>query len=319
MPLFDKFKRKESEKTGIQDNYEIIGKKVKDAIEWTPSHIVDKVSEISGKEEAAKNPLIVRKCCWECAFRNPNDTCENFQSPGKLPKRQPSEWISIPRQLSESMYCESWIDAQLAKLLVVNGLYPENITYRRRHPKIEIPPNGIDNFAKHLASQHRQEARSNKNIENNVRDIEWPIMDEGLKEILVSVEQNGNEKMWSQYQGKLLLMDPMPCINSILDCLDQKPTSQIAAFFRYVIHTHASFYYSWFSGAGEQGSKTYERILKLLNHQSNTIQEIGLELLNAVASNSYNSLGPKSKNSTDPNVWREWAKEDFRYSWGTKI
>lgn len=285
---------------------------VKEAVEWSPRDKLSKIEERISRENSRQHPVIVRKCCRQCIFLNPNDTCENFQSPKKIPKRKTGEWIPIPPHLSESIYCEAWIDDQLTKLLLTGG-GPSSIAYGRRHPNVEIPHNGLVGFAEHLASLSRKEALGRSDIANRGEDIEWPEMDERLRAILLVVEQNGNEEMWSQYQGSLFLMGAVPYINSMLDRLLQKPDSQIARFFEYVIDVHGYHYRGMFSIAGEQGAKTYERIVGLLNHPSKTIQDIAIRLLQTIAEHSYGEKPPQG--STDPRVWMAWGEKEFPYYW----
>ncbi len=121
------------------------------AMEWSPNEMPDTVFEEQDKARSKLQPTVVEKCCGNCAFWNQDSTCENFQPPKGLPKREEGEWIPISRELRWSIYCDAWIEFELAKLLLM-GHSPGGITYSRRHPQLKIPPDGLKHFTKYLAS-----------------------------------------------------------------------------------------------------------------------------------------------------------------------
>lgn len=286
--------------------------KVKAATEWKPKEEPDVLLERLSKERFQRQPTSVRKCCQACIFLNPNDTCENFLPPKHHSKRGPGEWIPIPRQLQGSICCDAWIEVELAKLLLM-GSMPGGIAYSRRHPRIEIPPDGSKDFSKYFASLPRAEHPRKSQLFGRVeKETKWPEMDAGLKEILMAVERRGNEEMWSQYQGTLFMMGPVFYVNSILDRLIQKPDSPIKDFLYYVVDTHGYHYKAMFGMAGAKGAETFERIVKLLSDQSKILHDTAMKLLLAISKNS--PIQPPI-NSDDPDLWREWAKKEFQFSW----
>ena len=216
----------------INSDAKRLAQMVKKAKEWTPEHESDKLLEETCKllKRTSKenyDQIKVKKCCLECVFLNPNDTCENFKSPLFTSKRRQGEWIPIPRNLAESMYCNAWVENQLAKLLVI-GYSPSGISHNRLHPQIKVPWNGLLRFFKYLRSQRHGKRLTKHKKASDSYGLKWPEMDSRLKEILMNVEQRGNKEMWSQYQGTLFLMGPINYVDPILDCLLQNPHSQIA-------------------------------------------------------------------------------------------
>jgi hypothetical protein len=287
--------------------------RVKAATEWKPSEEFGELEENISKERAQRQPTSARKCCRACIFLNANDTCENFLSPGRHPKREPGEWIPIPRQLQDSIYCEAWIEVELGRFLA-QGMGPGGIAYSRRHPRIEIPPNGSRDFAAHFASLARKVSPVKFSLFGlGGKDAKWPEMDPGLKDILKTVERRGNEEMWSQYQGTLFMMGPVAYLNPMLDRLIQKPDSRIKDFLDYVIKTHGYHYNAMFGMAGAtKGGETFERIVTLLSDPSKDLRDIAMTLLQVLSKNS--SRKPTA-NLEDPEVWREWAKKEYEFAW----
>ena len=281
---------------------------VRESMEWSPKEEPDAMLEEINKQDFKRRPIVVKKCCRDCIYLNPNNTCENFRPPNSRPDRETGEWIPLPRQLIDSMYCEAWIEVELAKL-VLRGYKPGGIAYGRRQPQVEIPPSGLENFGRYFESIPQNEHPSEVKSSGQGEDTEWPEMDARIKEILMIVEQKGNQGMWSQYQGNLFLLGgPISYIKPVLDRLEQKPDSPVKDFFLYVIKTHGSNYYGIFSGAGTNGVKTFDHILTLLNHPSKNIRDISVALLLAI---SKNSRKKPPVDSTDPNLWRGWAREEF--------
>ncbi|MBN1263018.1 MAG: hypothetical protein JW991_01550 [Candidatus Pacebacteria bacterium] len=305
----------------INSDAKKLAQMVKKAKEWVPEHEFNKLLEKTRKlleESPNKNygRIKVKKCCWECIFRNPNDTCENFISPMGLRERQQSEWIPIPRDLAELMFCKAWIDKHLARLLL-RGYRPSNISHDRLHPKIKLPWNGLWKFSKHLIAQRRGKQPTKHKNASDSQGIKWPEMNSRLKEILVNVGQGGNKEMWSQYQGTLFLMNHLEYIASILNCLLCNPNSRIAEFFQYVIETHGYHYRLKFGEDGATGSELYSHILKLLTHNSDVIRQMALSVLEAIAKGKHGQE-EAPKGSSDPEAWKKWAKKEFKYSWGSK-
>jgi len=328
----------------FDEDAKVLAEMARAAVEWRPKAVdvrkdvlgdLDVLSEKLSREDAEQHPITVHRCCRECAFLN-IDTCENFRPPrsrqtGKLSllfrrlkgeklrpseghsERRPGESIPIPRELQTSIYCEAWIEVELAKLLLM-GNGPSGIAYSRRHPRVEIPRAGARGFAEHLAAVRRvEDSKQAESRSADDQEIEWPEMDGRLREVLMNVELRGNQEMWSEYQGHLFLMDWMSYINSMFDVLQQKPESPIGRFFKYVIETHGYFYRDKFAEAGERGARTFERVLGFLTNQSLELRETAIELLGAIYEHSYGKKPPEEP--TDQAAWQEWAGREFGHAW----
>ena len=294
-----------------QDALELAAR-VKAAAEWKPvGDDIEVFMEKTDRERAERQPVTARKCCRACIFMNPNDTCENFLAPGRQPKREEGEFIPIPRGMQDSLYCEAWIEVELGKLLLRGG-GAGGIAYGRRHPRLEIPPKGAGDFAKYFATLSRAESKPKFSLFGlGSREPKWGDMDPGLKDILQTVERRGNDKMWSQYQGTLFLMGAPTYISPILDRLSQVPVSRIKDFLEYMIGVHGYHYSAMFGMAGTKGAEAFERIVKLLEQPTNPLHDLALKLLLAISKNSSN----RPSNQEDPNLWREWAKKEYQFSW----
>jgi hypothetical protein len=299
----------------LDTDAEKLQRMVKDAIQWVvpKGDWMEKDAEKFSKEDARRNPVTARKCCRQCIFLNPNDTCENFQSTKGLPKREQGEWIPISRELSESIYCEAWTEAALAKLLML-GYGPSGIAYARRHPKVDTPHDGLKDFTRYLSSLSRQASSSQQSIVSHGEDIGWPTMNERLKTVLLNVERYDNREMWPEYGKVAHSLGCIYYVISMLHLLSRNPNSRIAGFFDYMIETDGYSYRYEFGAAKELGPRAYELIVRTLEHPSKVPQNIAAKLLQTIAKYSYSEKSPEG--STDPNVWREWGKTEFRYDWG---
>lgn len=125
--------------TRSDERFESLADMVQHAIDWSSED--DEVSKEFGE------PIRVTKSCRTCFHFNehqglPYAVCADYHDPTAS---GPNEPISIPESLADEVWCESWKEEDLAKLLV-RGWEPGGINYHRRHPIITKNPEGARMF-----------------------------------------------------------------------------------------------------------------------------------------------------------------------------
>jgi hypothetical protein len=125
--------------TRSDERFESLAAMVQYAIDWSSED--DEVSKEFG------DPIRVTKSCRTCFHFNehqghPYAVCADYHDPTAS---GPNEPISIPESLADDVWCESWKEEELTKLLV-RGWEPGGIDYHRRHPIITENPDGARMF-----------------------------------------------------------------------------------------------------------------------------------------------------------------------------
>lgn len=260
-------------------------------------------------------PESVTKCCATCIFYSQTDFgCENWRPPSSVAPRSSPEWLSIPYELAPKLYCEGWIEVELAELLVQFRQHPKGISWHRRHPTIHTPPNGLAQFTEHLTIRRVHPAApvvQGGPPEQPMTD--WPEIDARLRELLELVEK-GRKDRWHEYQLTLLTDFGVPgYVPPILERLSQLPDSELGRFLDYCIETHAYHYKREFDNRNdpEWGYDAFKRILVALEDEREQLHSRALAVLHAIA-----NQGREGENydkaplgSREPAEWLSWAKQ----------